>query len=195
MKTKIYIFLIIFTAILTRGQGTFIYDQQSAVEGALQDGGGYIQNQVVQSFTPVLSSVDFVRLWLGEAGGVNGATIYVNLLSGSITGTVIGTTAPVSLPVSFNGYVNFFFPTDVSLTPGASYYFQPIAEPGSDLWYAAGSSAYNYQGGQLYYQGIPKDGEDLWFREGIYIAPEPSASWLVLIGSGVLFYVRRRFIH
>jgi len=51
-----------------------------------------------------------------------------------------------------------------------------------------------YAGGTFYVGGAPHpDDLDLWFREGI-VAPEPSSALLILIGAGVLTYVRRRHI-
>jgi len=181
-----------------QGQGTFVYDQQSAVEGALQDGGGFIQTlqPFGQSFTPTSSSVGFVRFWLYDANPNNGlgASVYVNLRGDSITGPIIDSTASIFLPDKFgdngsNGYVNFFFTTPVTVTPGVTYYFQPMVQSGGDLWIAAGSISYNYPGGSSYAHGVA-NAQDLWFREGI-VVPEPSAVSL-LIGSGVWFYVHRK---
>ena len=181
------------------GQGTFIYDQQSAVEGAAQDGGGFIQtNQPFgQSFTPTLSAVGFIRLWLNDVypGNGIGATLYVNLLSNSITGAVMGSTAPVSLPDSFGdngsgGYVNFFFPTPVALSSGTPYFFQPVVQVGGDTLLAAGSGFYLYPGGTMYSHGNATL-LDLWFREGI-VVPEPSSITLFLIGSGLVAWHRRK---
>src|ERR1051326_4495493 len=67
----------------TRGQGTFVYDQQSVntsvPAGILDD----IQpnEPIGQSFTPSLSAVGFVRLNLSDAITRNGvgAAVYVNL--------------------------------------------------------------------------------------------------------------------
>src|SRR5439155_560828 len=98
---------------------TYAYDQQSATEST---GGGFstiIQsNQPIgQSFTPTFSSVGFIRLATRDPffNGVD-ATPSVNLLSGSIVGPVLGTADPVSLPDTFAGYVDFIFPTPVSVT-------------------------------------------------------------------------------
>jgi hypothetical protein len=41
--------------------------------------------------------------------------------------------------------------------------------------------------------GVAASGSDLWFREGVLSVPEPSPSWLVLLGSGIFLYARRAF--
>jgi hypothetical protein len=72
------------------------------------------------------------------SGNGSGARVYVNLRSDSITGTILATTASVFMPDGFGtganrGYTNFFFSTSVSLTPGTTYYFQPVVQSG-DVW-------------------------------------------------------------
>src|SRR5437867_13447920 len=96
-----------------KGQGTFIYDQQSVTnDSAVGEGAPAIQsNQPIgQSFTPTLSSIGFIRLFLGDSAfnGL-GATIYVNLRSDSITGPIIGSTDPTFLPDRFSGLTDFLF--------------------------------------------------------------------------------------
>ena len=55
-----------------RGQGIFTYDQQSADEnGALEGSVGLGQQPLGQSFTPNLSTIGFIRLYIydGVPGG------------------------------------------------------------------------------------------------------------------------------
>jgi hypothetical protein len=184
------------TTTIVKGQGTFIYDQQSATSQGGGDGTSIQEGQPMgQSFTPDLSSVGFVQLeFLNALPGNNlGATVYVNLLADSITGPVIDSTAPVTMPAG-TVIETFLFSTPASVTPGTTYYFQPeVVQPGSDdPWYVAISEFFNYPGGSFYGQGTADLSLDLWFREGV-VVPEPSASWLVLIGSGILFCARRTF--
>jgi len=176
----------------------YIYDQQSATETNDQEGATGIQpNQPMgQSFTPVLPSIGFIRLGLGDANENNGfgATLYVNLRTNSITGPILSSTDPVPLPDGFgrgsNGYVNFFFSRPVALVPGTVYYFQPVVQSG-DTWEIA-SYSYGYPGGTAYFQGRGSgDLSDLWFREGV-VAPEPSPALLVVIGGCLLFRLRPR---
>jgi hypothetical protein len=180
-----------------RSQGTFVYDQQSADETS---GGGSLaiiqsNEPVGQSFTPGLSSVGFVRLYMADANPSNalGATVYVNLLANSITGPVIGSTVPVFMPNNFgwgtNGYVNFYFSTPVAVTPGVTYYFNPVVQSG-DSWYVIGYN-YAYSGGIGFLNGAAVPNYDLWFREGV-VVPEPSSALLISIGAGAFVYIRRR---
>ena len=175
------------------GQQTFIYDQQSAIEGARAESFGIITTSQPfgQSFTPTLDSVGFIRLWVYDLhlGNSTGSTISVNLRMDAITGAVFAATAPISLPDDFSGYPDFFFASPVSVTPGVTYYFQPVLQSG-DAVAVFGDNTYGYAGGNMFVQGESRLGLDVWFREGI-VVPEPSSAWLVLVGSGVWFYAHR----
>jgi len=146
-----------------------------------------------QSFTPSLSSVDFVQMKFNDfyrSNGV-GTTVYVNLRADSISGTVLGSTAPVFMPVNFSyGITNFFFSTSVTVIHGITYYFQPFVQSGDSAWSVI-VNAYNYPGGSAIFQGSPYPDRDLWFREGI-LAPEPYTAWLILLGTGCIAWYRRR---
>jgi hypothetical protein len=183
-----------------QSQGTFVYDQQSATESLVSESATAIQtNQPLgQSFTPSLSSVGFIRLNLWDQNPNNGlgATVYVNLLADSITGPIIGSSALVWMPNGFgwgtNAYVNFYFTTPVTVTPGMTYYLNPVVQSG-DVW-DAGAGGFGFNGGTFYIKGVADPhGASLWFREGI-VVPEPSALPLVVLGASALIYVRRRHI-
>jgi hypothetical protein len=178
-------------SICVHSQGAFVYDQQSSDESNIS---GLISIQpfqpMGQSFTPTLPSVEFVRLALQDInfGNALGATLYVNLRSGSITGAVLAASSPVFMPDSFFGVTNFFFSPGASLTPGTTYYLQPVVQSG-DVWGVAAYNGYNYTGGTEFLQGAPFGNNDLWFREGV--VPEPSSLSLVLLGVGAFVYRRR----
>jgi hypothetical protein len=164
------------------GQGTFVYDQQSADEAHIMEGSAGIQQPLGQSFTPALDSVGFARFYL-FASGFGSGTFYMNLRSDSITGTIIGASEAVTLPDGFSGPVNFLFATPVSVTPQTTYYLQPIVQSGAGWGTLA--ATYNYAGGIAYYQGAAYPNVDFWFREGII--PEPSSAALILFGSGIFW--------
>jgi hypothetical protein len=172
-------------------QGTFVYDQQSSDENYIAGITGIQGSEPGQSFTPTLSSVGFVRLALGDTNPGNslGATVVVNLRAGSITGSIIGISSPVSMPDGFNGVTNLFFSTPVAVTPGVTYYFQPVIQTGGDFWLTRQYNSYNYPGGMLFYGSTPAPNFDMWFREGQYV-PEPSA--LALAGLAISCFTRRR---
>jgi hypothetical protein len=177
---------LILSALAAHGQGTMIYDQQSATNRDVGVGGVPIQQEqpMGQSFTPALASVGFVQFeFLDNYPGGVGITVYVNLLAGSITGTVLDSTAPVFMPDGFLvGITNFFFATPVAVTPGTTYYFQPVLQSGDSNYSGMEVGSYGYPGGTLFINGSPDpNGYDLWFREG-YIVPEPASGSLVLLG-------------
>jgi len=191
MKTKMYILqcALLILALPLRGQGTYVYDQQSlmVIEGAAPFRSFY--QPVGQSFAPALPSLDFVQFNLFYSGAFeeSGATVLVNVRADSITGTILGSSSPVFIPVGFSGITDFLFSTSVSLTPGLTYYLQPVIQSGGNV------SSYvtdgSYPGGEEIFQGSPISDRDLWFREGI-VVPEPSsASFLIL--SGILFVTHR----
>jgi hypothetical protein len=80
-------------------QGTSIFDQQSSTDESGLVGGVLFQTvqPFGESFKPALSGIDFVRLYMDPGGPTRpDATVYVNLLSGSISGTVLASTSPLS---------------------------------------------------------------------------------------------------
>ncbi len=145
-----------------------------------------------QSFTPTLTTVGFVLLNLYDSDALHnsGATVLVNLRSSSISGTILSSTVPVFLPDGFSGITNFLFQTPTVVTPGVTYFFQPVIQSGDTVGsYVTDGS---YTGGMAISGGVPDPSRDLWFREGI-VVPEPSAAWLALLGGGVLaWYCRKR---
>jgi hypothetical protein len=180
------------------GQG-FIIDQQSPNGNtSTSDKFKVIQasQPIGQSFIPVLNSIDFVRLQVYDTqfGNSIGATVRVNLWGGSIgTGTLLSSTDPVILPDSYAGTgtpasTTFLFATSISMTPGATYFFQPVVQSG-DSWGIGYDTFFYYTGGAAMFNGTIDANSDLWFQEGI-IVPEPASVWLLLMGGGVLLSVR-----
>ena len=185
MKLKLLTVSFLLTTWFARGQGIVVYDQQSTnlIEGAA---GLYNSFQPMgQSFTPLLSSVGFVSLDLydGDPLHVLGGTVYVNLRSNSITGTILGVSAAVFMPDAFFGKTNCIFSIPVPVTPGVTYYFQPVIQSGN-LGLASYITDGSYAGGSEIYQGIPLAGQNLWFQEGVVFTPEPSSLALGLVGIG-----------
>ena len=181
------------SALTACGQGTFIYDQSSATNQSFAGGYEFQQDQPFgQSFTPSLDSIGFVQMeFISGLPQLGGATVYVNLRADSINGPILNSTAPVFMPSPFPyGITNFFFPTPVAITPGTTYYLQPVVQSGNNQWGVIGAP-YNYQGGTLFVNGAPNsNGDDAWFREGTFI-PEPSSGLLVLLGIAGLCAARR----
>ncbi len=195
MPRSILWLMLLLVEVVAFGQGTFTYDQQTSTIDLPQPGQGspiqYGQPGFGQAFTPTLTSVDFIRLNLDDHTPANGigATLLINLRSGSITGALMAATSPVNLADGFAGTVNFFFPSSVALNPGTRYYFEPVVESG-DLWNIIIVPDTYYPGGPLYSHGQAYPFTALWFREGTYV-PEPSPTALVLVAAGTLALVHR----
>jgi hypothetical protein len=177
----------------------FVYDQQSSNSPSLF--GDYLNIQtepLTQSFVPALSAIGFVQFefWDISGNGNNGATVYVNLWSGSPnvnSATLLGSTTPVYMPNGFGssipGVTNFYFSTLLTLTPGQTYYLQPVVQSGDNPW-DIWNPGDTYSSGQLYGSGaFFQPSTDLWFREGV--VPEPSTLALCSF-SGILGYTLRR---
>jgi hypothetical protein len=198
--------LLVAASTQTHAQGTLVYDQQSAAGpiSPFNDGvdGFYIQTEpLTESFIPAFSAIGFVQFEFEDVpgNGNNGATVYVNLWTGSPninSATLLGSTTPVYMPNGFvnsglgvAGVTNFYFSTPISLSPGQTYYLQPVVSSGDNPW-AIVVLTNTYPNGLLYGSGYAEEpGSDLWFREGVI--PEPTT--LALLGvSGLLFLSLKR---
>ena len=192
MKTKIISLLILIFGCVVKllGQGTIEIDQQSTT-GAVFEGGYLIQSSqpIGQSFTPSLNAVGVVQLFLEEqvANSSPNAVVAVNLLQNSITGPVIAQTMSVTLGTGFEGSVNLFFSTPVTVSPGTTYYFQPVVASGGA--FVNVSTFYTYAGGTSFINGVADPSQNFYFREGIVI-PEPSTWALLILGGGALLFRR-----
>ncbi len=98
--------LLIAASLQTHAQG-LVYDQQSATGPKSPNANDFLNIQedspLLQSFIPSLSTIGFVQFqfWDIANNGTNGATVYVNLWTGSPSvnlATLLGSTAPVYMP-------------------------------------------------------------------------------------------------
>jgi hypothetical protein len=187
--------VLMMSALAACGQGTMIYDQQSATSFSFQHAVSFQPQQLAgQSFTPALTSIGFVQFYFFDPrpDASIGATVYVNLRADSISGPVLGSTDPVTMPAyTFgSGITNFFFATAVTLDPGTVYYLQPVVQSGDSTWPTVYGN-YGYSGGTFYLNGSPNpNGYEAWFREGV-LTPEPSSGLFVLAGIAGLYAARR----
>ena len=179
------------------GQGVFVYDQQSSTtEPAVVAGGVLAADDPPgygQSFTRSLSAVGFIRMAFrdGRPGNTTGASIIMNLRSGSITGPIVGTSLVVEMPEGFAGTADFLFTPEVPVGQHVMYYFEPRIVSGDTWGFDIREEVYNYSGGTWIAMGRPDVSVDCWFREGIII-PEPSTGALVLVGLAAITLSRRR---
>jgi len=196
MKTCLWFFMLTGMAIgwSARAQGTLVFDQQSStIESGLEVGLRFQGSQpFAQSFVPTLSSIGFVRLFMFPGGPESqNATVYVNVLSDSVTGPTLGSTAPLTIPNYLAGYMNFYFTTPVTLHPGTTYYLQPVATAGDPVTDVIGGNT--YPNGSLFISGVEHVGEALWFREGI-VVPEPATVSLSLVAGSLLLWRWRKSV-
>src|SRR5689334_20567576 len=112
------------TVLESSGQGTLVFDQGST--NIIEGSSPWSSTPMGQSFTPTLSSMDFVELMLFDADVFhqNGSSLYVTIRSGSISGSILGTSTTVITPDNFFGTALFTFSNSVSLVPGITYFVQ-----------------------------------------------------------------------
>ena len=191
----------------THAQG-FVYDQQSATGPNSPAPNDFFNIQadspLLQSFIPALSAIGFVQFefWDIANNGTNGATVYVNLWTGSPdvnSATLLASTTPVYMPngfvnngLGFAGITNFNFSTPIALNSGQTYYIQPVVLSGDNPWTIGVFTSNPYPNGDLFSKGTDV-GIDSWFREGVVSVPEPPTLALVGFGGLLAFGFKRRF--
>ena len=206
MKTIIRILLAVLCLgagfLQLHAQGTII-DQESYPTPINPVGNGNVDGLFInsepatpltQSFIPSLSAIDFVALEFEH--GTGPATVEVNLWEGSPnvnSATLLGATTAVTMPSGFEnnnlgvaGIETFYFSTLISLTPGDTYYLEPVGVSGGAQWAVVTIIGDTYPNGELNVNGSPfVNVTDMWFQEGILTVPEPAT--LALIGCAGLF--------
>jgi hypothetical protein len=119
-----FLLLIISTALLPAKADTITLDQTNT---ALPEGSASqslsVFSPLGQSFTPTLTSLNFVNLLTTEGSAI----LKVDIRAGSITGPIVGQSEPTVVPFSLNMNVTQFgFLTPVTLVPGDLYVIQPV---------------------------------------------------------------------
>lgn len=190
MKQTLILVTFILAVCCVHGQGTFLVDQSVSPTNAPGGFANIRPDPTGESFVPTLSSVGFVQFYVGDPTQVQGPTVFVDLWSGSLGGTLLGQSDPVSLSTSFVGVTTFLFSSPVVVTPGTTYYLQPIIQSGDseDVGLVPGTF---YPSGIAYLSGTADSGGDLWFREGL-VVPEPSSYSLAFIGLVVIYTILRK---
>ena len=151
-----------------------------------------------QSFTPTLSSLNFVNL-LTENGdaSVGDAAVKVNIRLGSISGPILGTSQPAVIPFSISPRVSSFrFSTPVTLIPGDVYVIEPFVVCGNTL--IGSTDTNNYRSGNQILGGVAQTTIDLWFQEGISVTerrkwPLVRTGLIVLIA--IVLFNSRSILH
>ncbi len=166
-----------------------------------------------QSFTPTLGSVDFVKLYLQDAGSDvgPGTSFEITIRAGTIGGTILGASNVVSVPDNLNLGIGLYadftttrfdFAASVALTPGQLYVIDVIQLPPivtGNLNFGAGGGPLNnstYAGGTAIVNGVALPNFDFAFQEGVVNAvPEPASiaqCVLGFAGLGLGLVARRR---
>jgi hypothetical protein len=168
MRISLFILAIFLALNIVHAQSTLFFDQQSSTNWDGETVGAVpVSDQPLgQSFTPALSSIDFVRLRLSISTFSVAGTVSVNLWSGGISnGVLLASSIPAVINLSDPGavvYTNFFFPSSVPLNPGTTYFFQPLVTSetsgpfGGDLnvgLYSPRVYPATYAGGMAYVYG------------------------------------------
>jgi hypothetical protein len=146
-----------------------------------------------ESFVPTLSSVGFAQFYLNDASPVQqSSTLVVDIWSGSFAnGVLLGQTAPVTVGPFSAGATTFYFSNPVAVTPGTTYFLQPIILSG-DIESAGVLPGTGYANGEAFISGVANPNYDLWFNEGV-VVPEPSTFSLAIVGLlGIAPVLRRR---
>lgn len=191
MKRTLILTTLILAASFAYGQGTFQYDQGVNPTSATSVFANIQPDPTGQSFIPALSSVDFVQLYLSDPNRNQDPALYVDLWAGSLgNGTLLGQSSAVSLSTTFTGVTTFLFPTTITVTPGTTYYLQPVVQSGDSEQVGIDIGPY-YANGMAFFSGTAEPSSDLWFREGI-VVPEPSYASLVLLGLAAIYPLLRR---
>lgn len=133
--------------------------------------------QIGQEFTPTLTSVNFVELFMKDAEcattppphGDAALQVKVNIHGATINGPVIGASIVASLAPCFDDIARFQFPSVVPLVPGSVYVLEPVYVGGREAMVGAAVSD-TYSGGAAISLGQRYTNSDLWFREGILVS-------------------------
>src|SRR5438477_11472942 len=70
--------------------------------------------------------VGFIQLQTVIFANSSGETVAINLRQGAYNGPIIGSTTPEFLANKFISINTFYFPTEVAVTPGQLYFFEPM---------------------------------------------------------------------
>jgi len=171
------------------GQGLLVDQASGTLAESIVNAVGTPPNDIAQSFTPSLSAVGFVQFrTLTTFPSGSSVTLVVNLRDGAYNGPVLSSTDPVVI-VGFADVGTFYFPDNISVTPGQLCFFQPVVQsPGSiGVGFKDPSP---YLNGNLWINGVMNTTGDLWFREGV-VVPEPGGVWLLFLASGLYVWLRR----
>jgi hypothetical protein len=199
---------------LIRAQGTITYlsnlEQPSAGSDAVgsnswlavdfttgPNANGYMLNSIQLGMTDASGNPAGFEVMIYNKGGF----ISGGILPGSSVGTLDGSLSPVA-----GGVFTYTPDSGLTLSPSTDYFIVltagTVIANGAYDWSVASANFYNPNGGWHSPGGVlTSSNGSSWsfnpivaqFAINATAIPEPSATCLILFGSGVLFYVRRTF--
>ena len=155
-------------------------------------------NDLGQTFTPSLNSLEVVELWLMDTGPDDGTTNTLVLSIRELDGTVLGSSAPQTFSDSYGGGVPVLTHFDfapIALVPGTKYVIGfDVTTTGAfvDLGIGGHDPGTYLQGGMRRWStGIESQTIDYSFLEGPAArVPEPAS--MMMFAMGLLGYAGRR---
>ena len=128
-------------------------------------------------FTPQLSKLTTVELWIASQNGRGSADVTVRVWRGAVSTTLLGESEPSTIADGHDAPVRFTFLTPVDLTPGEVHVLEVVRTqgPGNVLW--SGDKDDSYAGGRPLLGGNFIVG-DFWFRTGADASvPVRASTW------------------
>src|SRR6185503_17238323 len=110
-------------------QGFLAVDQASGTTDELMQVFTQLpDNQIAQSFTPLMPAVGFVQFsqYVPAFPGNDAVLVVVNLREGAYNGPIVSSTDPVLLVNHLTQIGTFYYPENVAVTPGQLYFFEPV---------------------------------------------------------------------
>lgn len=175
--------LVCSASISVSGQGLLVDQASGTIDEIITESFQIPDQHISQSFTPSLSVVGWVQLsqYVPAFPGNDQVVFTVNLRAGAFDGPILSSTDPVVLLNHGTEIGTFYYPDNITVTPGQHYFFEPMLLSTGFLDIGDKPNS-TYPAGSSWVGGVPSGAGDVWFREGI-VVPEPSAWALAALGA------------